>query len=203
MHSRNTGACSTPSSFPEEALPGKCQRLDTIRGFLYALMQETRSSDRAWNPGNRKREESTCTMAEPAPAVPTAPTDRQINLRLSDLRNIFHEVDRMAANRASDREIFHAIAEKMPFFELRFLRWLVRHTLHPESEDDIMPDEVSAQKEHELADGTTGVEIHFTRVPPTVAPYQLVQYMQQFWHVVEFNGAEKRARLKQLSACPD
>lgn len=129
--------------------------------------------------------------------------DKQVHLKLSDLRAVFRAVDQMAAERIADREIFARIRERIPFYDDSFLRWLVRHTLHPEAEDDIMPDEVERRAECRLPDGPQGMEIVFTTVPPTVDQYRLVQYLQQFWHIVEFDPDQKRALLRPLTACSD
>jgi hypothetical protein len=128
--------------------------------------------------------------------------ERQVNLHLSDLREVFHAVDRLAGSQLGDREICAKILDELPLYGPRFLRWLVRHTLHPEAEDDIMPDEVEEEDERPAGE-YENLEIRFSRIPATVTLYALVQYRQQFWHVVEIDGTARRALLKPLNACPD
>lgn len=140
--------------------------------------------------------------ADASSAEPDVPP-RQVNLHLGDLREVFRAVDRLAARRMGDREIYASVKSSTPHFQDAFVRWLVRHTLHPEAEDDIMPDEVLTIRKRAVGNGVDGLEVHLRRVPPTVRPYLLVQYRNQFWHVVNGPTEEGHAVLRPLATLPE
>ncbi|MHC4871028.1 MAG: hypothetical protein ACYTFY_04215 [Planctomycetota bacterium] len=125
--------------------------------------------------------------------------EKQLNLSLSDLRDIFQQIDNYANTDIPEREILAKIAAEYGDYEFRFLRWLVRHTMHPESDDDIMSDEVAESIEAVAQDGSTINQITFKRIPPTVKESYLVQYKHTFWHIRKLDQEKKFAELKLLS----
>ncbi|MFH0912012.1 MAG: hypothetical protein V1918_10975 [Planctomycetota bacterium] len=136
---------------------------------------------------------------ENTPAQADAIQEKQKRLFLSELRAIFQLVEKLAFRQPDERAIVQAIVEQYPHYQLRFTRWLVRHTLHPQTDDDIMSDEIKAHEKHLLADGTECLILHFHEIPPTVRPFLLVQYGHTFWHVVEYDAEGKQAMLRPLA----
>lgn len=125
--------------------------------------------------------------------------EKQLNLSLSELRVIFQRIDNYANSNISERAILEKIYSEYSDYDYRFLRWLVRHTLHPESDDDIMSDEIAESMESLAQDGCTINKITFKRIPPTVRKSYLIQYKHTFWHIRNLNTVEKSAELKLLS----
>jgi hypothetical protein len=126
-------------------------------------------------------------------------SEKQKHLVMSELREIFQAVGALAGHEPDERVILRHIAERYPQYEMRLLRWLVRHTLHSQTDDDIMPDEVKSQTRRMEEDNLPCLEVEFNFVPPTVRPYFLVQYSQTFWHVIELDEANRRALLRPLA----
>ncbi|MHC4884125.1 MAG: hypothetical protein ACYTGH_03475 [Planctomycetota bacterium] len=124
----------------------------------------------------------------------------QIDLRLASIREIFHHVDELSAERLSDRQIFDAVRNRVEGYSDSFVRWLVRHTLHPESEDDLMPDEVVSEELRATPFDYSLLCVTFKLMPPTVRPYHLIQYRQQFWHVVEVDHSAASTVLRPLGS---
>jgi hypothetical protein len=125
--------------------------------------------------------------------------EAQKNLSISDLRDIFQSIDKISMDKVDEREILKDVVDLEPEYELRFLRWLVRHTLHPETDDDIMTDEVDNFEEIIDSDGSTIMNIRFNRIPVTVDNYLLVQYQHTFWHVISVCRQTLQCKLKLLS----
>lgn len=124
---------------------------------------------------------------------------KQKNLSLADLREIFQQIDTLANKNLNERVILQSVVESNQDYELKFLRWLVRHTIHPETDDDIMSDEITQSVEKIANDGSTLTEINFSRIPPTIKDSYLVQFKHTFWHVIKFDPENKTATLKLLS----
>jgi len=127
-------------------------------------------------------------------------SDVQRNLQLAGIRDIFHQVDELSADRLSDREIFRLVWEKGHDYTEGFVRWLVRHTLHPESEDDLMPDEVVEETSVRTQEGYSVLRITLQRIPPGVRCFYLLQYRQQFWHLVEVDSEACVLELRPLAS---
>lgn len=130
------------------------------------------------------------------PSVPEA----QIHLRLNSIREIFHHIDELSSERLDDRQIFFLVKDRMKGYSDCFLRWLVRHTLHPESEDDMMPDEVESEESKESGGEYLLLHVKFSTIPPTVKLHHLIQYRQQFWHAISVDYDTRYVILRPLSS---
>ncbi len=125
--------------------------------------------------------------------------EKQKNLSLSELRKIFQKIDELTNEGNSERDTLQGVAYCYPDYDYRFLRWLVRHTIHPETDDDIMEDGIKNVTEQVAKEGSTLSVITFNRVPTTIKETYLVQFKHTFWHIIAFNSEKKVATLKLLS----
>jgi hypothetical protein len=119
-------------------------------------------------------------------------------LQLEALRDVFQRVDELSAQRLDDREILAQIVKQENEFSLSFVSWLVRHTLHPEAEDDIMNDELVSEEELLTANGYTMLKLRLARQLPALRLYHLAQFNMQFWHVIELNDNGREVLLRPL-----
>jgi hypothetical protein len=123
----------------------------------------------------------------------------EANLSLENLRSIFQQIEELGASVLGEREILDRVADARPEYSLAFLRWIVRHALHPETQDDILSGEVETVDEWITEAGHTVSQVCFRRIPPTVELYRLVQFRGTFWHVIAVSPRQGTATLRLLT----
>ncbi|MBN1257504.1 MAG: hypothetical protein JXA52_07340 [Planctomycetes bacterium] len=127
--------------------------------------------------------------------------EKQKNLALADIKSVFVIIDSIANKVPTDRDVLVEVMKQSPIYEKDFMMWLVRHTLHPEADEDIMQDEVRRCSRKTTEQGYSLFEVIFKHIPASVKLYHLVKFHHQFWHVIELDTNNNTALLKPLNAC--